>query len=99
MVLLRMNGEGTDDFLNRRNEVVVMLSLHRAGLIPPLFLEVANGLCYGYVPGRPLTVKDMKVCTPCQLVLQARLSHGGESLACDLYIHRISGTTYKWASC
>lgn len=61
MVLLRMNGKGTDAFLDRRSEVIVMLSLHRAGLIPPVFLEVSNGLCYGYIPGRPFTVDDMKV--------------------------------------
>ena len=61
MVLLRLNGEGTDAFLDRRSEIVVMLSLHRAGLIPPVFLEVSNGLCYGYIPGRPFSVDDMQV--------------------------------------
>lgn len=61
MVLLRMNGKGTEAFLDRRTEVIVMLTLHRAGLIPPVFLELSNGLCYGYIPGRPFTVDDMKV--------------------------------------
>jgi hypothetical protein len=60
MVLLRMNGEGTDSFVDRRTEILVMLSLHKAGLVPPLYLEVANGLCYGYIPGRPFTVDDMQ---------------------------------------
>ena len=61
MVLLRMNGLGTDAFLNRRTEIVVMLSLHEAGLVPPLYLELANGLCYGYIPGHALSVDDMQV--------------------------------------
>ena len=62
MVLLRMNGKGTDKFLDRRKEILVMMSLHKAGLVPPLYLELANGLCYGYAPGRPFTVDDMQVC-------------------------------------
>ena len=61
MVLLRMNGAGTDVFLDRRAEILVMLSLHNADLVPPLYLELANGLCYGYIPGRPFTVDDMQV--------------------------------------
>jgi ethanolamine kinase len=60
MVLVRVNGQGTDAFLDRRGEIVVMLSLHEAGLIPPVFLEVNNGLCYGYIPGRPFSVEDMQ---------------------------------------
>ena len=60
-VLLRINGEGTEKIIDRRNEIVVMISLHRAGLIPPVYLQLANGLCYGYVPGRPFTVDDMQV--------------------------------------
>ena len=61
MVLLRMNGAGTDVFLDRRAEILVMLSLYNADLVPPLYLELANGLCYGYIPGRPFTVDDMQV--------------------------------------
>ena len=60
MVLVRLNGEGTD-FVDRRSEIVVMLSLHKAGLIPHVYLELRNGLCYGYTPGRPFSVDDMQV--------------------------------------
>ncbi|CAI8035050.1 Ethanolamine kinase 2 [Geodia barretti] len=60
IVLLRMNGEGTEVFLDRRAEILVMLSLHNANLVPPLYLELANGLCYGYIPGRPFTMDDMQ---------------------------------------
>lgn len=63
MVLLRMNGDGTENFLNRKKEIVLMVSLHRAGINPPVFMELANGLCYGYIPGRPFTVDDMQVYT------------------------------------
>ena len=61
VVLLRMNGEGTECFVDRKREITVMLSLHRAGLIPPVFMELSNGLCYGFVPGRPFNVEDMQV--------------------------------------
>lgn len=62
IILLRINGEGTEQFLDRRKEIIIMLSLHKAGLTPPVFLEITNGLCYGYIPGRPFTVDDMQVC-------------------------------------
>ena len=60
-VLLRLNGAGTEKFINRRNEIVTLLSLHRAGLNPPLYLEFSNGICYGYIDGRPFGVDDMQV--------------------------------------
>ena len=69
IVLLRMNGEGTEVFLDRRAEILVMLSLHNANLVPPLYLELANGLCYGYIPGRPFTMDDMQVVFSCRLLL------------------------------
>lgn len=61
LVLVRVNGEGTETFIDRHNEIVVMITLHKAGLIPPVYLQLANGLCYGYIPGRPFTTEDMQV--------------------------------------
>ena len=60
MVLLRLNGEGTEIIIDRQLEMVSMLALHRAGLATPLYLEVVNGLCYGYVPGRSFTVRELQ---------------------------------------
>lgn len=58
VVLLRVNGEGTEKIINRTDEVVTILSLNRAGLCPPLHAQLKNGLCYGYSPGRRLKVHE-----------------------------------------
>lgn len=58
VILLRINGEGTDKIINRLDEVVTMISLNEEGLCPPLLAELKNGLCYGYLPGRRLQVHE-----------------------------------------
>lgn len=58
VILLRINGEGTDKIINRLDEVVTMVSLNREGFSPPLLAELKNGLCYGYFPGRRLKVHE-----------------------------------------
>ena len=63
MVLLRLNGEGTDVFIDRRAEIVVIKVLHEAGLAAPVYLETCNGLCYGFIPGRQFKVEEMQVWT------------------------------------
>lgn len=63
MVLLRLNGEGTDLFIDRRAEIVVIKVLHEAGLASPVYLETCNGLCYGFAPGRQFKVEEMQVRT------------------------------------
>lgn len=61
MVLLRINGEGTDLFIDRRGEILVMLALFKADLnVPPLYGQLRNGLCYGFVVGRNVTVEEMR---------------------------------------
>lgn len=58
VILLRVNGEGTSKIINRTDEIVTMLSLNQVGLCPPLYAQLANGLCYGYFPGRRLKVYE-----------------------------------------
>lgn len=58
VVLLRVNGLGTEKIINRTDEVVTILSLNQAGLCPPLYAQLKNGLCYGYSPGRRLKVHE-----------------------------------------
>ena len=60
-VLVRVNGEGRELVVDGETEVLVMLTLHRAGLCPPLYLVTENALCYGYIPGRALTGREMQV--------------------------------------
>ena len=59
MVLVRINGNGTEKFIRRDLEVYTMVTLHKAGLIPPIYCQFSNGLCYGYQPGKMLTLDEM----------------------------------------
>lgn len=58
VVLLRVDGLGTEKIINRTDEVVTILSLNEVGLCPPLYAQLTNGLCYGYSPGRRLKVHE-----------------------------------------
>lgn len=58
VILLRINGEGTDQIINRTDEVVTILSLQKEGFCAPLLAQLANGLCYGFCPGRRLKVHE-----------------------------------------
>lgn len=59
MMLIRINGTGTEVFVQRDLEICAMVSLHKAGLIPPVHCQFSNGLCYGYQPGRIITLEEM----------------------------------------
>ena len=59
MVLVRLDGEGTSLFIDREAEIMVMLALNRAGIIPPVYCKVRNGMCYGFAPGRTITENEM----------------------------------------
>ena len=60
VVLLRVNGVGTEAFIDRRGEIITMISLNRAGLGPPIYCQLRNGLCYGFMPGRNLRVDEVR---------------------------------------
>ena len=60
MVLVRINGEGRELFIESRVEILVMLTLHKARISPPLYLVTNNAMCYGYIPGRTLTGGEMQ---------------------------------------
>ncbi len=59
MVLVRINGNSTEKFIRRDLEVCTMVSLHLAGLIPSIYCQFNNGLCYGFQPGRIITLDEM----------------------------------------
>lgn len=61
VVLVRINGKGTKMCVDTLTEIVVMLTLHRAGLSPPVYFVTDNAMCYGYIPGRALTCQEMQV--------------------------------------
>lgn len=58
VVLLRVNGVGTERIINRADEVVSMLCLNKAGFCPPVYAQLKNGLCYGFLAGRRLQVHE-----------------------------------------
>jgi len=66
MVLVRVYGNSTDKFIDRDAEIRNMEAFHANGLAPPIYAAFANGIAYGFIPGRivdkesardPLTVK------------------------------------------
>ena len=59
-VLLRVNGDGTENLINRRDEIIALLTLHSNHLNPPLYAQLRNGMCYGFMNGTPLTTSDFQ---------------------------------------
>jgi ethanolamine kinase len=59
-VLLRFSGCGTEHFINRELEIAYIITLNNSGLAQPLHCEFSNGLCYGFFPGRNITLDEMK---------------------------------------
>ncbi len=70
VVLLRINGKGTEKIINRTDEIVAVLALHREGLAPPIFAELQNGLCYGFFQGRSLKLHE----TTCNRVMMRKVA-------------------------
>ena len=59
-VLLRVNGAGTENLISRRDEIISLLTLHSSHLNPPVYAQLLNGMCYGYMCGTPLTTMDFQ---------------------------------------
>ena len=59
LVLMRINGRGTETFIDRDAELVSTQTLHKAGLAAPVYLQFDNGTVYGYLPGRTVRVEEM----------------------------------------
>ena len=60
VILIRINGIGTEIIINRTDELVCLDELHKAGLFPPVYAKFANGLCYGFFPGRQVGVAEVR---------------------------------------
>lgn len=60
VVLIRVYGEKTELFIDRKIEIRNMLIMHQAGLSPPLYCSFKNGICYGYTPGRVLDLQMVR---------------------------------------
>lgn len=54
VVLVRVYGEKTELFIDRKLEKRNMMMMSSRQLAPPLFASFNNGLCYGFTPGIPI---------------------------------------------
>lgn len=54
VVLVRVYGEKTERFIDRKIEKWNMMMMSSRRLAPPLFASFNNGLCYGFTPGTPI---------------------------------------------
>ncbi len=70
-VLLRVNGAGTENLINRNDEIVSLLTLHYNNLSPPLYAQLNNGMCYGFMLGNPLSVEDFTNPTMVKKIVKA----------------------------
>ena len=60
VILLRVNGQKTEEIINRTDEIHCILTLHEAGLCPSLHARLGNGLCYGFSPGDQVTLEEVR---------------------------------------
>jgi len=51
VVLARIYGEGSEQFIDRENEKFCMMLFHSVGSAAPLYCAFRNGIMYGYTPG------------------------------------------------
>ncbi|CAG8641082.1 9647_t:CDS:2 [Ambispora gerdemannii] len=58
ILLIRTYGTMTEMFLNREQEIQNIISLSHFGFAAPIYARFKNGIAYGYVHGRPLTLED-----------------------------------------
>jgi len=59
-VIVRVFGEGTDEFLDRRVENVIFANLSSTGIGPKFYGLFGNGRVEGYLPSRALTPEETK---------------------------------------
>lgn len=60
VILVRINGIGSEIIIDRVDELVCLVELNKVGLFPPVYAEFSNGLCYGYYPGRQVGVAEVR---------------------------------------
>ena len=59
MVLLRMDGTGSEKIIDGSNELNSMQLLHKAGLGPPIHAPLSNGLCYGFLTEKQMDLEEV----------------------------------------
>lgn len=59
-LVLRINGNGTETFIDRKKEIDSWKILEASGAAPKLFCVFGNGLCMQFVKGSTLTLETIK---------------------------------------
>ena len=59
-IVLRINGNGTENFIDRNKEIESWKILEDAGAAPKLFCVFGNGLCMQFVKGSTLTIDSIR---------------------------------------
>lgn len=62
MILIRVHGEKSHIFTNHEEELRVLYRLWKAQGVGEVYARFNNGICYGFVPGKPL--KTEHICSP-----------------------------------
>jgi hypothetical protein len=60
VVLVRINGTGSEKVINRTDELECVMTINKAGLCPPIYAKLRNGLCYGFCPGRQVGMTEVR---------------------------------------
>jgi ethanolamine kinase len=58
--LVRIYGEGTEQFLDRKNELLYLQKLYSE----PMYFHFDNGMCYGYIEGQVMNPESLKLHWP-----------------------------------
>ncbi|KAG0165065.1 hypothetical protein DFQ28_009090 [Apophysomyces sp. BC1034] len=58
-VLVRAYGKGSELLIDRRQEIINIMTLSSQHLCPPLYARFRNGLMYGFIKGRVSSVEDL----------------------------------------
>ncbi|KAI9322602.1 kinase-like domain-containing protein [Dichotomocladium elegans] len=58
-VLVRAFGRDSEIIIDRKQEIINIVTLSAQGLCPPLYARFRNGLVYGFIKGRVSTVDEM----------------------------------------
>ncbi|RWS00199.1 ethanolamine kinase 1-like protein, partial [Dinothrombium tinctorium] len=59
IVLVRMNGEKSEVFIDREAELRIMIALHKFKFGPRVYCAFGNGICYGFENGEVLNKHQM----------------------------------------
>ncbi|CEP16577.1 hypothetical protein [Parasitella parasitica] len=58
-VLVRAYGKGSELIIDRKQEVVNIITLSAQNMCPPLYARFRNGLVYGFIKGKVSTVEEL----------------------------------------